>query len=181
MYEDHDETLFGWNNINCVLMGLETSLMTSNATAHVSGIDNRTMRSKRNKGRNLDFRDFQNVPTDVAPRRKCPVLPNIDPATNTDVPMPDAAQTPNPTEGKVVDPVTPSTDARRGSSSTAPSGETSKRRRISTARDAQNLMNNSYGWIQRLLSNYYVCHSCGSTDHLIVDCPIPEQRNGRTC
>ena len=49
MYEGHDVNLFGWNNINGVLMRLETSLMTFNATAHVSGADNGKMRSKRNK------------------------------------------------------------------------------------------------------------------------------------
>ena len=34
-------------------------------------------------------------------------------------------------------------------------------------------MDNSYGWIQRLLSNDYVCHNCGSTEHLIVECTSP--------
>lgn len=53
--------------------------------------------------------------------------------------------TPNPTEGKVVDSSTPNTDAGQGSSA-ASGAETSKRRRVSTAREAQNLMSNSY-WL----------------------------------
>ena len=52
MYEECEAPLFKWDDINGALMGLETSLMTFNATAYASGVHNRRINSSRNKGRN---------------------------------------------------------------------------------------------------------------------------------
>ncbi len=70
-------------------------------------------------------------------------MPTKDHRISVDVAMPDAAQTPAPTEGKVVDPVAPSTEAGKGSYVSAPGNDPSKRRRIDQQLEARGQLDNA--------------------------------------
>ena len=76
--------------------------MVFNATAYASGADNRKMKTGKSKGGSFGFEGFRNIPNDAVPERRCPIMPAKDHRISVDVAMPDAAQTPAPTEGKVV-------------------------------------------------------------------------------
>ena len=88
--------------------------------------------------------------------------------------MPDAAPTPDPTKGKVVDSVAPSTDAGKGSSVSTPGSDPSKRRRLDQQLAARGQLDHVLDGIQRMLENNEVCRNCLSPEHATVDCPKPE-------
>ena len=177
MYEGCGSPLFNWKDIHGVLTGLETSFVVVNATACASGLNNRKMNSNnssRGKSLSLSFDDFQKIPLDIVPERRCPVMPTNDQRMATDVTMSDATQTPTPTEGKVVEPVTPSTDAGKGSYVSAPGVDASKRRRVTPQMEAKSQLENALECIQRMLANEAVCRNCISTEHSTSECPKPE-------
>ena len=174
MYEGCGTPLFKWRDVNGVLTGLETSLMVFNATAYASGVDNRKMKSGNSKGGSFGFESFRSIPNDLVPERRCPVMPTKDHRFSVDAAMPDVAQTPDPTKGEVVDPVTPSTDAGKGSYVSAPGSDPSKSRRVNQQLEARGQMIHVMDGIQRMLDNDEVCRNCLSPEHKTVDCPKPE-------
>ena len=174
MYEGCGTPTFRWRDVNGVLTGLETSLMVFNATAYASGVDNRKMKSGRSKGGSFGFESFRSIPNDIVPERRCPVMPTKDHRISVDAAMPDASQTPAPTEGKVVDPVTPSTEAGKGSYVSAPGNDPSKRRRVDQQLQARDQMDNVLDGIQKMLENNEVCRNCLSPEHETTNCPRPE-------
>ena len=174
MYEGCGTPLFKWRDVNGVLTGLETSLMVFNATAYASGVDNRKMKSGSSKGGSFGFESFRSIPNDLVPERRCPVMPTKDHRISVDAAMPDVAQTPDPTKGKAVDSVTPSTEAGKGSYVSAPGSDPSKRRRVNQQLEARDQMINVMDGIQRMLDNDEVCRNCLSPEHKTVDCPKPE-------
>ena len=171
MYEGCGSPLFRWRDVNGVLTGLETSLMVFNATAYASGVDNRKMKSGNSKGGSFGFESFRSIPNDLVPERRCPVMPTKDHRISVDAAMPDSTPTPDPTKGKVVDPVAPSTDAGKGSSVSTPG---SKRRRLDQQLAARGQLDHVLDGIQKMLENNEVCRNCLNPEHATVNCPKPE-------
>ena len=122
------------------------------------------MKSGKSKG-SFGFEEFRNIPNDIIPERRCPIMPTKDHRISVDVAMPDASQTPAPTEGKAVDPVTPSTEAGKGSYVSAPGTDPSKRRRITQQMEARSQLDSALVSIQRMLENNKVCRNCMSSEH----------------
>ena len=131
MYEGHSPNIFKWKNIIGVLTGLEHSLLSFNASAFLSGLRNhRKANTGKHKGKSYTFDDCKDVPTDVVPDRRSPIVKNQDDPESADVFMSDATQTTTSTEGKGVGPAAPSTDADRSGPAVPPGEGEAKRRRI---------------------------------------------------
>ena len=171
MYEGYGQNLFQWRDVNGVLTGLEHSLMTYNASAYPSGLKNRKASSGKSKGKTYTFDECQDIPITSVPERKLPVLKNEEFPDIADVYMSDATQTITSTEGKVLGPATPSTDADRIGTVAAPGMDDAKRRKVIPQSKMQDLFGNTLDFLKQIISSESGCSNCMSNDHKLEDCP----------
>ena len=105
------------------------------------------------------------------PERKLPVLKNEEFPDIADVYMSDATQTITSTEGKVLGPATPSTDADRTGAVAAPGMDDAKRRKVIPQSKIQDLRGSTLDFLKQIISSESGCSNCMSNDHKLEDCP----------
>ena len=187
MYEGCNQNYFGWTEVNDVLTGLEQSLITFNASAYPTGIRNRKITSGNKKKREVFTReDCLEVPTEVIPFTRQPVVPIMDESNvqplpgettmqpqsgSADADMPDAAQAAEPTEGKGFGDAYPSTEVGDGGAVAAPGSGEGKRRKITPQAHIQNLFGRALRSVSSIIDAQEVCVNCFSNEHTIEDCP----------